>query len=227
MVLLLFMSNYRNSVAGGGEPMTVLKADRFIDEGTSGDVVAEAQLFETARIREDEASDAVITDPDALRGQVATKEIFPGQQLTEGDFAPGADPIAGKLEGDQRAISVPVDAAHGNIGQVKAGSRVDVLGGWNIQQSGGTAQGVLGVLARDVLVLKAPEEADDESGVTSDKDQEVVLRVTDVEANHIALEAEGGNVWLTIRPPTLAKDSRVKSVSPEDLLGLPTISNGG
>lgn len=206
-VLLVFMSNYRDSVSGGGTEMTVLVADKAIDQGTSGDVIAENQLFGTTRIRSDEASDGVITDPATLKGQVATTEIYSGQQLTTADFASGADPIAGKLEGEQRAISVPFDAAHGNIGQIKAGSKVDVLGGL-------AAADAHAVLARDVLVLRAPESANT-GGVGGTDTQDVVLRVTDVQASRIAFYADlagsgsssNEGVWLTVRPPTLAKNS--------------------
>jgi pilus assembly protein CpaB len=219
-LLLVFMSNYRNSVAGTA-PVKALVAGHLIESGTSGNVVADGKLFDFKSIPEDQLSDGAFTDPGALVGKTATKDIYPGQQLTAGDFAAGADPITAELSGTDRAISVPVDTAHGNVGQVEEGSRVDVLGGVNAAITGGQAQPILNILARDVLVLKAPDSAPS-SGVgtsTASRNQQVVLRVSDLEASRIALASDQGDVWLTIRPPTLAKDSKIDPVQTSNLLG--------
>ena len=220
-VLLVFMSNYRDSVRSGANETTVLVADQAIDEGTSGDVVAEAGLFSKKAIPETDAVDGAFTDPSALRGQVATEQVYRGEQLTAASFGPGADPIAGKLEGIQRALSVPVDKAHGNIEQIEAGSRVDVLGGFNAEASGGRTRPVVDVLARDILVLKVP------SGSSGDEDTAVVLRVTDVEASRIAFAADSGQLWLTVRPPTLGRDSKTAQIQLENLLGVNATQLGG
>jgi pilus assembly protein CpaB len=210
-VLLLFMANYRNSVKSDGEAVHVLVASRQLDSGTSGDAIAEAGLFHTVEIRREEADEGALTGVEALRGKHATTTIYNGQQLTASDFAAGSDPVAGRLAGTERALSVPVSTAHGNIGQVRDGSRVDVLGGFNAEESGGRARPVLAILARDVLVLNAPQKSS--SGIGSGKEQEVVLRLSDREAARVAFAAEHGNVWLAIRPPTLARDSNAGTVA--------------
>jgi Flp pilus assembly protein CpaB len=211
-VLLLFMSNYRDSVKSGTAEVTVLVADRPIDEGTSGDVIAEAGLFKPTTITEDEALEGAISDPSAIRGQVATDDVYRGEQLTAAAFGAGADPIAGKLEGTQRALAVPLDAAHGNLGQIEEGSRVDVLGGTG------------GALARDVLVLRVAEEGSD----SGDK-RSVILRLSDIEASRVAVTSDQSDVWLTVRPPTLAKDSDVNASANAASIGklLDAISAGG
>jgi Flp pilus assembly protein CpaB len=216
-ILLVFMSNYRSSVTSEGETIHVLVAGRQLDSGTSGEAIAEAGLFKTTEIRREEADEGALTSVGALRGKHLTTTIDSGQQLTAGDFASGSEPIAGRLEGTDRALSVPVNSARGNIGQVKDGSRVDVLGGFNAEEAGGRALPVLDILARDVLVLSAPEKAS--SGIGSSKEQDVVLRLSDREAARVAFAADHGNVWLAIRPPTLAKDSRVNTVRAGSLLG--------
>ena len=216
-VLLLFMSNYRNSVQAGAVDVRVLVADRFIDKGTSGDVIAEAELFKTVTITEGDAVDGAVTDTSAIAGQVLTEPVYEGQQLSEAAFAPGADPIAGKLEGTQRALSVPVDEARGNIGQVSAGSRVDVLGSLNTAVLGGRAAPVVEVLARDVTVLRVPES--EGSGPGEQEDDAVVLRVTETQASRTAYGADAGDIWLTVRPPTLGEDSKAKTSDYEGSAG--------
>jgi Flp pilus assembly protein CpaB len=223
-VLLVFMSNYRDSVRSGANEVTVLVANRAVDKGTSGDVIAEAGLFSSTKVSEVDASEGAFADPSALRGQVATEAIYEGEQLTAASFDSGADPIAGRLEGIQRALSIPVAEAEGNVGQLDAGSRIDVLGGFNAEQSGGRTRPVMDVLARDVLVLKAPEAP--EASASNDEHQ-VVVRVTDIEASRIAFASDTGDIWLTVRPPTLAKDSKINPVQLESLLGLDTIQLGG
>jgi Flp pilus assembly protein CpaB len=223
-VLLVFMSNYRDSVRSGADEVTVLVANRAVDKGTSGDVIAEAGLFSSTKVSEVDASEGAFADPSALRGQVATEAIYEGEQLTSASFGPGADPIAGRLQGIQRALSIPVTEAEGNVGQLDAGSRIDVLGGFNAEQSGGRTRPVMDVLARNVLVLKAPEAPDASS---NDDEHQVVVRVTDVEASRIAFASDTGDIWLTVRPPTLAKNSKINPVQLDSLLGLDTIQLGG
>jgi Flp pilus assembly protein CpaB len=223
-VLLVFMSNYRDSVRSGADQVRVLVANRAIDQGTSGDVIAEAKLFNATDVSEVDASEGAFADPSALRGLVANEAIYEGEQLTSDSFSSGADPIAGRLEGVQRALSIPVSKAEGNIGQLEAGSRIDVLGGFNAEQSGGRTRPVMDVLARNVLVLKAEESS---SSTQSDDDHQVVVRVTDVEASRIAFASDTGQIWLTIRPPTLAKNSKINPVQLESLLGVDTIPLGG
>jgi Flp pilus assembly protein CpaB len=224
-VLLVFMSNYRDSVRSGADEVTVLVANRAVDKGTSGDVIAEAGLFSSTKVSEVDASEGAFADPSALRGQVATEAIYEGEQLTAASFDPGADPIAGRLEGIQRALAIPVAEAEGNVGQLDAGSRIDVLGGFNAEQSGGRTRPIMDVLARNVLVLKVPDAPD--SSATDEDKRQVVVRVTDVEASRIAFAADTGQIWLTIRPPTLAKNSKINPVQLESLLGLNTIQLGG
>lgn len=223
-VLLLFMSNYRNSVGSGAE-LTVLVADRFIEKGTAGDAIAEAELFQRTTIAEGDAEDGAISDPSALSGQVVTEEIYKGQQLTSSALAPGADPVAGKLAGVQRALSVPVDGARGNIEQLQAGTHVDVLGSFSREVLGGRAASAVEPLARNVLVLKIPES--DGGAPGQGADEAVVLRVSDVEASRIAEAADSGEIWLTVRPPTLGQDSDLDQVRREGSPGQGVISLPG
>jgi Flp pilus assembly protein CpaB len=205
-VLLVFMSNYRHSLRSGNEPVHVLVASRQLDSGTSGEAIAEAELFESVEMRSDEAEAGALTSVAALHGKHTTTTIDKNEQLTAADFAKGSDPIAGRLAGVERALTVPVETSRGNIGKIKVGSRVDVLGGYNAEVSGGRARPSLDILARDVLVLAVPASASG-SGIGSSNDKEATLRLSDREAARVGYAAENGKVWLAIRPPTLAKDS--------------------
>lgn len=210
-VLLLFMSNYRDSVESGATETKVLVADRFIEQGTSGDVIAEAGLFEPQTILEEDALDGALTDPSALAGHYVTEDVYRGQQLTTGALAGGSDPVAGKLEGVQRAISVPVDSARGNVEQIDPGSHVDVVASYSAQLGSGRAGSTVEVLARDVLILEVPDSSGSAPG--QEEDKAVVMRVDDVQATRIAHGADNGDIWLLVRPPTLGEDSPAGEVN--------------
>ena len=224
-VLLVFMSNYRDSVRSGADEVTVLVANRAVDKGTLG--------------RRDRRGRAVQLDQGerggCVRGRLrrsvarfaARSRPRPSTRASSSPppaSAPAPTRSPGRLEGIQRALAIPVAEAEGNVGQLDAGSRIDVLGGFNAEQSGGRTRPVMDVLARDVLVLKAPEAP---VASANDDEHQVVVRVTDIEASRIAFASDTGDIWLTIRPPTLAKDSKINPVQLESLLGLDTIQLGG
>ena len=214
-VLLVFMSKYKDSVAGGGGDVEVLVADTNLDVGTSGDVIAEFGLFRTETVTEDDALEGVFTDPSELAGNVVTEPLTDGQQLTEGTLSGTSDPVIGKIDGVQRAISVPVGSAQGNIGTIETGSHVDVFA---VPENGASEGGQLEVLGRDLMVLRVPAgEDDDGGGVTGSDEATVVLRATDVEAGRIAYAEADSKIWLIVRPPTRAKDS---TINPGDLESL-------
>jgi Flp pilus assembly protein CpaB len=230
VLLLAYLNHYRDSVTGGVAPAPVLVADRLIPKGTAGDAVIAGTLFRSATVTEEQLAQGAITDSAAFDGKVATRDISPGQQLTAADFARDADPLRGQLEKTQRAISVPLDTAHGLVGDVRAGDTIDVLAGFNsIDGSNGRGQPVLKVILRDILVLKAPPlEGGPNSADSNARDMaNVILRTTDREAAALAYASDNGKVWLVLRPPTGAKESTTPSVSLQALLGVRPIVQEG
>jgi Flp pilus assembly protein CpaB len=161
----------------------------------------------------------------ALQGKVATHDILPGDQLTAADFASGADPVRGQLTGKDRAIAVPIDAAHGLIGQARAGDKVDVLAGFNgADSSSGRGRPELRTLAEDILVLKAAEAGKAAGGA---QNQVLTVRVSAEKAAQLAFASDNGKVWFVLRPPGGAKNARPSSVTLDSLLtGAPTIEVG-
>jgi Flp pilus assembly protein CpaB len=170
-------------------------------------------------VPKDQIKHGALTDPGALRGKVASKSIYPGQQLTAGSFTATSEGVRTKLSGYDRAISVSVDASHGVLGQVEAGDHVDVLGGYNVtgKGDGGLNHPVVRTLVQNVLVLEAPKKKPTAKGGGGDED-EVTLRVTDEQAAATAFTEDNGKVWIALRPPTSARQSRIRAVTLESLL---------
>ena len=220
-ILMVFIRGYKRSLDKSAEPVTVLVAKGELPKGSSGDLIAGKGLFQATGFKREQVKEGAITDPASLRGQVAAHNLVPGQQLTTADFTKPTDPVMSKLGDDQRAVTVPLDAAHGMIGQVQAGDHVDVFAGFQVQPDGATRpRPVLRVLMQDVEVLKAPTpDAKQSSGLAQQTQvQNVVLRVTDRQAVELAFSSDNGKVWIALRPQAGAKQNPPSLVNLERLL---------
>jgi pilus assembly protein CpaB len=209
IVLVVYLHSYRNSVNSSTVPATVLVARNLIQKGTPGDYIGTNRQFQVASVPKRELQTGALTDPAALAGRVAVSDIYPGQQLTAAAFvyaAPGT--LQTRLTGADRAITLPIDAAHGMIGQVAAGDHVDVLIGFNVQGAGGT-QPVIKLLMPDVLVLKAPVAGG--TGL-------VTLRAPEYRAAQLAYAADNGKLWLVLRPASGAKTVNPGLINVQSLL---------
>jgi pilus assembly protein CpaB len=224
IVLLVFASQYKDSVQGGNAQRNALVADRLIPKGTSGDLVVSGGLFRQAQVRDTDLASGAVADGSALAGRVATRDIYPGQQITSADFAAGADPLRGQLKGNQRAIAIPLDASHGLIGQVRTGDHVDILAGFNsTNATTGAGRPQVRTLMGNVLVLSAPG---DTTGKNSD--QNLTVRVSASDATKLAFASDNGKIWIVLRPPTGGTNPTPSPATLESLLsGSPSISSGG
>ena len=227
LVFLLFMNRYRSSVDESSEPVGVLIAKSLIPKGMSGDLIGTQELFQPTTAPKGQVKDGALTDPATLKGRVAVDDIYPGQQLTTGDFSTTTtDAIATKISADQRAVSIPLDEAHGLIGHVREGDRVDILGGFNVVrvdrrgvpiQSGGAARPVMKLLMENILVLDVPEESG--GGLAGGgKQANVVLRLSDEQAAQLAFASDNGKIWFSLRPQTGANTPAPSFVTLETLL---------
>jgi len=228
VVLLVFMQSYKRSLDQRADPVTVLVAKSELPKGSSGDAIARKGLFQATGFKREQVKEGAITDPSSLRGLVTTRTIVPGQQLTSADFAKPTDPVLSKLSNDQRAVTVPLDSAHGMIGQISAGDHVDVFAGFQVQPDGAQRpRPVMRVLFQDVEVLEAPDVDPKAKGglAQQNQTQNVVLRVTDSQAVGLAFASDNGKLWLVLRPTTGAKPSPPNLVTVETLLlGIPPVA---
>jgi Flp pilus assembly protein CpaB len=198
VVLLVYLNSYRSSVRVSTEPVTVLVARNLIEKGTSGTDIATKRLYQATEIRKDELRVGALTDASALTGRVAQADVYPGQQLTAADFSVEAtDALPVRLTGDERGISLELDAAHGITGPLRAGDHVDV---WN-----STDSTLPELLLADIEVLSAP--ATPAGGGAGN----VVLNVKWWQAPRIARAYDNGKIWLVLRPQSGAKPTKAPS----------------
>ncbi len=209
IAVFVYIHNYRDSVKQGGTAATVLVAKSLIPQGTPGDAVATKQLFQAHAIRESQLKNGAISDPASLRGRVAAVDIFPGQQLTAADFGASSGTLASTLSGRERAITIPIDGAHGMIGNLQAGDRVDVYAGFNV-----AGKAVLRLIMQNIAV--ADLTTGNQFGGSSAT--QVVLRTTPVQASNLAFASDNGRLWFVLRPPTGGRLSPPTLVSVETLI---------
>jgi Flp pilus assembly protein CpaB len=219
-LLLAFMGAYRNSVDEGAQPVTVLVARESLPKGASGDVIAEKGQFQATGFKRDQVKEGAVTDPASLRGQVAVHNLVRGQQLTVSDFSRPKNPVLSRLADDQRAMTLPLDAAHGMAGQIQTGDHVDVFAGFQVQPvgSGGRTHPVLRVLLQDVEVLQAPPAPKQGGLGGGGQTQNVVLRVSDKDAPQLAFSSDNGKLWISLRPAAGAKQDAPSMVTLNRLL---------
>ena len=193
ILLLVYLSHYRSSVKGSTEPVTVLVAKRLIPKGTSGNSIAEQNLFVVTTIPKGQLKIGAISDPAVLQGTVTAADVYPNQQLTTSDFTTkSVGALASQLTGRWRAISLPtLDAAHGLSPDVQAGDHVDVYA---------QVRNITGLVMSDVLVLASPTAATGSAPASGN----YIIRIPSSRAAKFAYIGQNGAYWLVLRPAVKA-----------------------
>jgi pilus assembly protein CpaB len=219
VILLVYLNRYRESVTSSSAPQTVLVARNLIPKGTSGGLVGNKELFQPATLPGEQVKEGAITDPALLKGRVAVDDIYPGQQLTVTDFsAVGADAVATRITADQRAISIPIDNAHGNIGVLQNGDHVDVWGGFNVIVDGRPEKPVLALVAPNVLVLSAPGAVETAAVSGGTQSSNLVLQLSNEQATKVAFSSDHGQIWVMVRPRAGATATRPRYTDLETIM---------
>lgn len=211
-----YVHNYRSSVKSGGTAATVLVARNLIPKGTPGELVATKQLFAVSSVRESQLREGAFSDATGLAGRVAATDILPGQQLTAADFTAGSTSLSSSLRGPQRAIAIPIDHAHGMIGNLVVGDHVDVYA--VLQRQGSTFAGgsVLTLLTPNVPVVGLVKSTSGSIGAQTTT--EVDLKLDSNNAANLAFSSDEGKVWLVLRPPAGAAATPPNRVTVQTIL---------
>jgi Flp pilus assembly protein CpaB len=209
----LYVVNYKRHVQNGEGKVTVYVAARDILAGTSGADVVDQGLLRKQTVPRKAVVDGAISSPEEVSQNVATQDVYEGEQVTIRRFAPPEEQgIRSKIKGTQRAYELPGSGHQLLAGTIQAGDYVDVVGTWDVGKGDDTAL-VSRVVLRNLLVLRAPEGASAKS-VTSGPDggDSVQLRVTDAQAKRLLWIQKNGvdngeGYYLALRPPANSLDS--------------------
>jgi len=204
ILLVVYLNRYRSSVDAQNAATPVLVAKNLIPQGTSGTIIAKKELFQVASLPKDDLKVGAISDPAYLNGRVAVGDIFPGQQITTADLSVGlTDAIPTQLTGKQRAVAINVGGNRGLVGFVSSGDRVDIY-----YETGSTGGTILGLLAPNVLVMRAPAGGGGP----------YILRANAPLAQKLALASDSGTLWFLARPAGDAKEAPKKSITSTEIL---------
>jgi Flp pilus assembly protein CpaB len=229
ILILIYLNGYRSSVKAEGAPVTVLIAQDNIPKGTSGTVIASNGLFKTTTMRESQLREGAFSDPTNLDGKAATHEIYKGAQLTASDFAAAGEELPSQLIGKERMIAIPLDAAHGLIGEVEAGNHIDIFAGFSVVPTNADGTPVAGAQSRAILkriITDIPVvRVAGKTGSLGSTSTKVIVKLTDKQAADLAFSSDNGKVWLALRPGAGAESSPPNIVTLETLLfGVPPIA---
>jgi Flp pilus assembly protein CpaB len=235
LLLALFLNHYKHTLTDTSLQKAVV-ADRLIPKGASADVLArDGTTLKPTQVRHNQLKTGAITDTSQLQGLVATRDIYPGEQITSSDFTRSAQPILTQVQAADRAVAVSLDSSHGLEGQAKAGDYVDVMASFDGTNNTGNQAAFTRLIIPDVLVLSAPSAAKKTSvvGNSANSTQDVVLRVSRRDITTLAFAADNGKVWLALRPKTGSQDPSVSTITISRLLAgskpvqLPTPTSKG
>jgi Flp pilus assembly protein CpaB len=227
-IVVAAMAGYRSSVNTSGNPATVLVAAKPIPRNTPATVLSAQGMFKTSQVPTSQLATGAIVDAAALHGQVAAKDVYPGEQLTTADFTTNSS-LPAQLGPSQRAMTVNLDTAHGMIGTIENGDHVDVYVGLNAQGATGQSQPVLTLLLSNIQVLRAPgQSAGGLASSSSNNNNNVTLAVNTGQAGELAYAADNGKLWLVLRPADASATTPPSMVTVQSLLlGTKPIPTGG
>ena len=212
---------------GGGSKVakgnvSVFVATRDIPASTPGSELGDA--VRTEQVAKDAVVAGAISSRDQIQNLVSTATIFSGEQITIRRFQlQEAEGIPGQITGNLRALQVPGDTNQLLVGTVKKGDRVDVLASLKYrlvnfrQQSSASAAAAAAaqqsdllasrIVLRNLLVLRDPETPAGGSKFGSGSTYDVLLAVTDSQAQKLFFVLKNGDWSLQLRPAHNAADS--------------------
>lgn len=186
-LIYVFVSHYHKTTVLPPATATVFVAKQAIPAGMSEQQIASAGLLEPKQLPLSQILVGAISDPSVVAGENTTAAIAVGQQLTATDFVRGSTSLATLLRGDQRAVAISIDPAHGMTGYVVEGNNVDVM----VQEPSGAS----GVLFQNIEVL-------------ANQGGDVVLKLADHQVLQLADALQDKfTIWLAMRPARNASNS--------------------
>jgi len=203
LLTVFYVSNYKKSVRSEQETVPVLVAARDIPAGTLGSQVVAGKMLQTREIARTAVVPGTISNPSQIRNQIAVQPIYAGEQVTARRFGPVVQQgVRTQLKGTYRAVQVSGDPNQILAGTLKPGDRVDVVG--VLKVSVGDSDYVFGrIVVRNVTVLQTSGEAATGARLAPTSDNWVMLRVTDSQAQKLALIYRAGDYWAIALRPSL------------------------
>jgi pilus assembly protein CpaB len=214
LLTIFYVTNYKRDVRAAEASVTVYVAAKDIPAGTSGDELTGGGWLTQQSVAKRSVTPGAISSPEQLSGRLSAGTIYAGEQVTTRRFTTEETRgIRAQISGTQRAIAVSGNSTQTLSGTLKDGDHVDVIATWNYPEE--AIAHVSKVILRDILVLQAPDETSTTETLTDPTagNIEVILAVTDSQAQKLFWATNNG-VWaLQLRPPADSADSPTSAES--------------
>ena len=222
LLTTFYVANYKRHVRQSESTVKVYVAKRDIPSGTPGAELVKRGWITTSEVASRSLVPGYVADTTRVRNLITSDNIYAGEQLSLRRFADHSEQgVRVQLHGTLRAIAVQGSPDETLAGTLKDGDHVDVLANLKCGQDCFADR----MIARDVLVLKAPDTsaASKVSSAGTDSTATVMLAVHDnSEAQKIWYAVQNASGWtLALRPVTNAV------TSPEDVEGITPMMKDG
>lgn len=207
LLTIFYVTQYKRHVQHGESKVSVLVAARDIPAGTTGAEVVEQHYLKTETVPRRTVVPGAISDSSQLNNQVATEQIYRGEQVTAARFGSTNElGIRAQLKGTERAMQLEGDENELLVGTLQAGDHVDVVVTWTHPECSSCVH-VSKVIVRNLLVLTPPGGSASTKVGESDTGLSVQLRATDQQMQKIYWARKNGVLSLLLRPPADAQNS--------------------
>jgi Flp pilus assembly protein CpaB len=215
-----YVTSYKSNVQHSESHVSVLVATKDIPAGTPGsDVIAKHYLAPQQVLRRTVVPGA-LSDTKGIADLIATQPIYAGEQVSARRFQPVTQSgVVSELKGNMRALQMEGDANQLLAGTLRPHDHVDVVANIKYKlvdfrgsdSSSASASDELvatRVVLRDLEVLKAPPSPGTSSKLNGPSGGfNVLLRVTDNQAQKLFFVQKNGDWTLQLRPVVDAADS--------------------
>jgi Flp pilus assembly protein CpaB len=194
-------------------------AAKDIPQNTTGADVIGKGMLKTEQITRSAVVPGAISSADQIRNLVAIQPTFTGEQITTARFGPEVQQgIPGQLTATQRAVQLSGDTNQTLAGVIQPGDYVDFEGVITVDFGGsGSTLTFSRIAVRNLKVLAVSTAVSPttkiSAGGSSSGDSAVLLRMTDQQAQKVALvyataRGSSNNYWaLLLRPGLKSQDS--------------------
>jgi Flp pilus assembly protein CpaB len=205
LLTTFYVTSYKKHVQNGESKVTVLVAAKDIPVDTPGSEIVGGAWLTKETVARRQVVPGALTTPEQVRDLIVTQPIFAGEQVTKRRFGtPAQRGVRAQLKGTQRVVGVTGDLHQVLAGTLRAGDHVDVVGGWELNDSNVP---VSRVVVRDSLVVAAPAAPKAGANVAG-TGYAVQLRLTDAQSQRVEWLIAHGKDWrLEIRPQTSSANS--------------------
>jgi Flp pilus assembly protein CpaB len=220
LLVVAYVSSYRNSVTRGAGLVAVYVAARDIPEGTAGATATGGGYLKRETVLRRNIVSGAISNPSQIADLAAAQTIFAGEQLTVKQFHSLAQQgTLAEISGNLRAITIPGNNSQVLAGVVKTGNRVDVLANLKYSVKGGQPESVTRIILRNLLVLTAPSNNTNTGIGAGGTANSITLAVTDAQASKLFFATQNESWSLMLRPVARPVDTGAVSTTIQGLVG--------